>query len=221
VNGVEFPDGVISFADRVVEFKPGGNAFSPYVNVENVIGLPDHVSGGVPEALSLGDGGELIVQFTNNALTSSGNSLNDLWIFEIGGKLEPIDVYISQSGVDWISVGTTQGGTGGIDIDEYIGQGVEVGVSYSFVKVVDRLPIQSGSPWAGADIDAIGAISSTYGACGTQEELKPATYDEATGELNIPYVLVEDRCYKLKLNGSSGLGIEHNDVYMKLDVMGL
>ncbi|WP_445359853.1 hypothetical protein ACJJIL_12595 [Microbulbifer sp. EKSA005] len=215
VYGIEFPDGIRSFADRVVEYTPGENVSSPYTNSVNIKGVPDYVSGGDPEYLSLGDEGEVIVQFTNNALTSSGDDSNDLWIFEIGSKLEPTDVYISKYGIDWVSVGSTSGGTGGIDIDAFVNNGVELGASYSFVKIVDQLPTQSGSPWAGADIDAVGAISSVEGGCGNQEELAPATYDKNTGMLSIPSVLVDGKCYELELNGSSGLNIYENETYLR------
>ena len=46
----------------------------------------------------------------------------------------------------------------GIDIDA--AAGVVVGTQYSYVRLTDVAPNQSGSPFGEADIDAIGAISS-------------------------------------------------------------
>jgi len=214
-GGVTFPGGVTSFADKIVSYTQGSNVSAPYNNSGNVLGVPDYVSGGEPEYTSLGDQGELVVQFTNNSLTTSGNSDFDLWIFEIGTKLEPTEIFISKDGSNWISVGATTGGTGGIDIDAYINQGVVLGESYQFAKVVDLLPVQSGSPWAGADIDAIGAISSTHGPCGDQNTLEPASYDKQSGDLIIHDLVIEDKCYSLQLKGTENLDIDQYDVFIK------
>lgn len=159
-RGVEFPDGAISFADAVVSYNPGPyvGAF-PYSNPQNALGPPDWIDTG-DYYVSLGDEGELVLQFTDNSLTTSGDDSEDLWVFEIGDAIEPTAVAISTNGTDWIGVGATSGATSGIDIDAYIGSGVDLYEKYSFVKITDLLPNQSGSPYGGADIDAVGAISS-------------------------------------------------------------
>lgn len=158
-HGVEFPDGAVSFADAVVSYYPGTNVGPGYNDPTTALGIPD--AGPNDNYVSLGNEGILVIQFTDNSLTTSGDALNDLWVFEIGGAIEPTSVAISTNGSDWIGVGVTTGATSGIDIDAYIGAGgVVLNEKYSFVKVTDLLPAQSGSPWAGADIDAIGAISS-------------------------------------------------------------
>ena len=74
--------------------------------------------------------------------------------------IEPTSVDISTNGSNWINVGDTGGGTSGIDIDSYLLSGVVLGEKYSFVRLTDLLPHQSGRPYEGADIDAVGAISS-------------------------------------------------------------
>jgi len=169
IGGVDFPDGAISFADAVVSYNPGGGLGSCCNDPSAALGIPDFDvplgsgAGGNGKYVSLGDEGSLVLQFTDNFLTTGvgDGDGNDLWIFEVGENLEPTDVYISQNGLDWISVGSTAGGAGGIDIDTYIGSGVTAGALYSYVKLVDLLPPQSvGFPWPGADIDAVGAISS-------------------------------------------------------------
>jgi len=109
-------------------------------------------------SVSLGIGGILIVQFTDNSLTTSGDTNNDLWVFEIGGVVELFNVAISVNATDWIDLGNVLGQPTGLDID-----GVAGGVAstlYRFVRLTDIAPNQSGSPFGEADIDAVGAISS-------------------------------------------------------------
>lgn len=153
-DGVELPDGDVAFADAVIDYTPTDGVNSPYNNPDSAIDVPDG------NDVSLGDEGVLILQFTDNSLTTSGDDSNDLWVFEIGPSIEPTSVSISVNGRDWIEVGQTEGSTSGIDIDSYIDSGVVLGEKYSFVKITDLLPHQSGSPYTGADIDAVGAISS-------------------------------------------------------------
>ncbi len=160
IGGQDFPQGTASFADQVVSFTLGENTVSPYDDPAEALGAPDYDSADAGY-VSLGWGGTLIVRFTDNSLTTSGNSNLDLWIFEIGAAVEPTWLYISQNGADWISIGGVGGATAGIDIDAYIGAGgVTAGARYSYVKLVDQNVRKSGYPYAGADIDAIGAISS-------------------------------------------------------------
>ena len=101
------------------------------------------------------------LKFTDNSLTTSGTADEDLWIFEIGPAVERTDVYVSSNGSDWISVGAVQGATSGVDIDAHVGSGIVPGVLYSYVRLIDD-PDETriDGVWAGADIDAIGAISS-------------------------------------------------------------
>ncbi len=157
-HGVDFRGGASSFADEVVSYNPT-TGVSGHDNPSMALGIPDYTNN--TNYVSLGDQGTLVLKFTNNALTTSGNNYNDLWIFEVGNKIESTDVYISKDGINWIYVGYTTNSTSGIDIDAYIGsEGVVLGAQYSYVKLVDRLPHESDSPSAGADIDAVGAISS-------------------------------------------------------------
>ncbi|MGE0084404.1 MAG: hypothetical protein AB7S75_08280 [Desulfococcaceae bacterium] len=163
IGGVEFPKGKISFADVVVNYIPGSNVASKYTNTSTAIGIPDYL--GVNDGskfVSLGNGGTLILKFVDNALTTSGNNDIDLWIFEVGPAVESTGVYLSKDGKNWISAGRVEGSTHGIDIDSYIGKGVIAGEQYFFVKLIDvsddNFERTKGS--AGADIDAVGAISS-------------------------------------------------------------
>lgn len=162
-GGVEFPQGSISFADEVVSFNPGTGTVYPYNDTDAALGAPDF-NGNIyytsnSTFLSLGVQGSVILKFTDNSLTTSGNSDLDLWIFEVGPAVEATDVFISTNGTDWISVGSVAGSTYGVDIDSFIGSGVVLWEKYSYVKLVDKYGA-SGYPYAGADIDAVGAISS-------------------------------------------------------------
>lgn len=151
-SGVTFPDGDISFADTVVSFSPGPDVAAPHLDSSLVLGAPDG------NHLSLGDDGVLVVRFTDNSLTTSGDAADDLFIFEVGSRVEIFNVAISQDGTTWIDLGDLDGQPTGIDIDA--ATGVVPFAQYSFVRLTDVDPSQTGSPFGEADIDAIGAISS-------------------------------------------------------------
>lgn len=163
-GGVEFPQGSVSFADAVIAYSiNGGGVSAPHNDPNKALGIPDYAADDGYVSLGAAAGGFLVLEFLDNSLTTSGNADNDLWIFEIGGAVEPTQVLISQDGNNWIDLGAIQGSTRGVDIDNFIGSGVVLGAQYSFVKLVELDPAgaqDSGSPFAGADIDAVGAISS-------------------------------------------------------------
>ena len=156
-RGVEFPEGEVSFADEVVSYIPGPGVGVLQMNPEEVLGIPDGTDS--EGYVSLGDEGELVLRFLDNSLTTSGDDAIDLWIFEVG-SVEPTAIAISTDGLDWINVGTISGATSGVDIDAYTGDGVVLQEQYSYVKLTDLLPHTTGYPNTGADIDAVGAISS-------------------------------------------------------------
>lgn len=158
-KGVEFPDGAASFADAVISYTNTAGVSDLYDDPSEALGIPDYTEGDGVDYVSLGHGGELILQFTDNSLTTSGTTAEDLWIFEIGGAVENMDVYIGTNTSNWIFLGQVLGQPTGINIDAIAG--VTMGTQYSFVRIVDGGdPYSSGSPWEGADIDAVGAISS-------------------------------------------------------------
>ncbi|MDD2852970.1 MAG: PEP-CTERM sorting domain-containing protein [Desulfuromonadaceae bacterium] len=161
-GGVEFPGGVSSFADQVISFTPGPHTTAPYNNPLGALGAPNYTTVDDPSTyVSLGWGGTLVLKFTDNSLTTSGNNNYDLWIFEIGPAVEATNVSISKNGTDWISVGQVAGATRGVDIDAFIGSsGVTLWDQYSYIKLIDANAHLSSDPWGGADIDAVGAISS-------------------------------------------------------------
>lgn len=161
-GGVDFPDGAVSFADAVVDYSPNisasGQPTAPYRESSEALGIPDYTSGPGIDYVSLGDGGSITLQFTDNSLTGSGNSDDDLWIFEIGPDVEDTFVEISKNGTDWESVGKVTGSTSGIDIDFF---GFGLLDFFSFVRLTDDTNEgDQGGATVGADIDAVGAISS-------------------------------------------------------------
>ena len=151
-SGVTFPDGDISFADEVISFNPGPDVAAPHDDQNLVLGAPDG------SHISLGDNGSIIVRFSDNSLTMSGDATADLHIFEVGARVEVFNIAISQDLVNWIDLGDLSGQPTSIDIDAVAGE-VQF-AQYSYVRLTDVDPNQTGSPFGEADIDAIGAISS-------------------------------------------------------------
>ncbi len=135
-RGVEFPQGVASFADAVVAYAPDLRhpLRSDVKNPGEALGPPDDVTGIPAEYVSLGNGGSLTLRFVNNALTGSGNANKDLWVFEIGPLVEDTSVAISRDDVAWIEVGAVAGSTSGVDIDPFVPNPAE---KYSFVRLID------------------------------------------------------------------------------------
>ena len=168
IGGVDFPEGAASFADSVVSYNPvisGGGPTAPHQIPENALGEPDYTNDpnctGDPSCtfVSLGDGGSITLQFTNNLLTGSGDDGDDLWIFEVGPDVEDTFVEISRNNITWHSVGSVGGSTSGIDIDFF---GFGVADQFRYVRLTDdeTKDDQTGIT-VGADIDAVGAISTT------------------------------------------------------------
>jgi len=116
---------------------------------------------------SLGEKGSLTVKFTDNVLTGSGDDQPDLWIFEIGGIAEKVFVEISTDNKTWHDVGKadrkdkTYAFGVGIDIDSVLDQKeIASNTLFPFVRVTDTGDNKYNNFKAGADIDAIKAVSS-------------------------------------------------------------
>lgn len=166
-GGTDFPEGAVSFADVVLDYSPvvvNGEPTAANQNAAKALGVPDYQSGGGcvdAEActfVSLGDGGSLTLRFTDNLLTGSDSAAMDLWIFEVGPDVEDTFVEVSSNGSIWFSVGKVFGSTAGIDLDAY---GFGTTSSFGYVRLTDdgAEGDQSGIS-VGADIDAVGAIST-------------------------------------------------------------
>ncbi len=165
IGGIEFPQGSISFADSVVNFTVGsGSPTAPHLGAFNALGQPNYAGvnscSSQPDCtfVSLGSGGTITLQFVDNLLTGSDSNDLDLWIFEVGPDVEDMFVEISVDGSIWLSVGSVGGATSGVDIDAF---GYNTGDTFSYVRLRDdpNKDSQSGIT-VGADIDAVGAIST-------------------------------------------------------------
>lgn len=173
-GGVDFPGGAASFADAIVSYDPvinaAGQPTAPYRDATRALGIPDYGAPGITY-VTLGSGGSITLRFTDNSLTGSDSTAMDLWIFEIGPDVEDTFVEIGQDGVTWNQVGKVYGSTSGIDIDAY---GFHTGQYFSYVRLTDD-PNEGDKSGAtvGADIDAVGAISSAPPVTTTPE---PATF---------------------------------------------
>jgi hypothetical protein len=166
-GGTDFPEGAVSFADVVADYAPvvvNGEPTEANRNASRTLGLPDYLSGGgcvdvnACTFTSLGDGGSLTLRFTDNALTGSDDDSPDLWIFEVGPDIEDTFVEISTNGAQWLPVGKVFGSTAGVDLDAF---GFGSSSTFAYVRLTDDGDEgdQSGIS-VGADIDAVGAIST-------------------------------------------------------------
>jgi hypothetical protein len=165
-GGTDFPQGAVSFADAVVNFSPAvpGPA-NQFLGSSNALGVPNYAgaNGCASQAactfVTLGDGGTITLRFTDNLLTGSGGDALDLWIFEVGPDVEDTFVEISKDGVLWSAVGTVSGSTAGVDIDAF---GFGIADQFGYVRLRDdpNADAQGSGGSVGADIDAVGAIST-------------------------------------------------------------
>lgn len=171
-GGANFPQGIASFADVVVDYSPVILPSGPtevYRNAEKALGAPDFDDNFLfptPDDatfVSLGPGGSLTLQFVDNVLTGSGDSTPDLWIFEAGADVEQTMVEVSSDNDVYFPVGTAPGSTSGIDLDAF---GFGADSTFSYVRLTDvAAQGDVASTTVGADIDAVGAISSVTPPC--------------------------------------------------------
>ena len=150
-TAVYLPLGKLAFADKVISANHPKGLTN---NRNDAIGEPDVLYGyeveDVTGIYSLGDGGDLTVQFIDNALTNVNGP--DLYIFEYG-TIEPTDLEISKDGVEWIRVGKIEGGVAEVDIADF----AKPGELFYYVRLKDLMKTTS---LPGADIDAIAAIGA-------------------------------------------------------------
>lgn len=171
------PDGEYSFVTRVVEFIAG----DPWTSREDaqdpndVLGLPDRTEGRDDNALTLGAGGVLVVEFNINIMDGEGD---DLYIFEVGDQVEATKIEVSSDLATWYAVGTAEGKTAGLDLKGKVPEGS----AFRYVRLTDLKEYPSGT-WPGADIDAIAGLN-----------VKPVTSGGAGNEVDkaFEYGLVPD-----------------------------
>lgn len=167
----------------MVSYKKGDPPPIPAnANPQDAIGPPNFNELYVSGFVCLGTGGELVVQFTDNALINIDGP--DLYVFEMGKYVEETWLYVSKDNKTWIGVGKISGGNALVDI----GDSTKPGELFRYVKLVDaRTPLPKiDRMWPGADIDAIAAIGSarqlslnaTYLFNTGESALKPAARKE-------------------------------------------
>jgi hypothetical protein len=164
------------FADVVVNYSPvfnmDGEPDSQYTDPTQALGVPDVDTSSALQCIfspspencrfvSMGDGGSLTVQFTDNYLNGDGTPALDLFVWEVG-EAEGSTVEVSPDGLVWTLVGTIPAdetlGVGvftyGFDIDA---AGFGINDIVNFVRLTDS-NLQDTSNPPGSDFDAIGAI---------------------------------------------------------------
>lgn len=194
-GAVSFADVVLD-NDQNFNGGPAASAVN-FMNPTAALGTPDFVydnKTGGNGAYSLGGGGKLTLGFTDNLLTNSGSVADDLWIFEIGNMVEDTYIYVrptlatlsilnlsgySTDGEGFLSIGQIGGGTRGLDIDTFL-TGFDPGVlAFNAVRLIDARSLNgvpvgtlTGSAllYAGAEIDAVGAIFTLPNPGGPNDE---------------------------------------------------
>jgi outer membrane protein OmpA-like peptidoglycan-associated protein len=152
---VLLPLGNLSFADQVVARNVGSGTIAATAELPGAtLGAPDY-SGNVNDGsfLSLGCDGTVELLFADNALIDVPGP--DLYVFEVGPRVEGMFLAISEDGVEWTEVGAITGGRAEVDI-----AGLSApGASYRFVRLTDDGE-GCGTNFAGADVDAVAAIGA-------------------------------------------------------------
>ncbi len=153
---VTLPQGDKSFADAVVSYTAGTGTISKSAQDPDVVLGPPDFSGNVNDGsfLSLGCNGSVVMQFTDNALIDGEGF--DLYVFEVGPRIEGMSLAVSEDGSAWTEVGDIEGGRAEVEL---AGQ-VPADTNFRFVRLTDD-GVQCGTNFAGADIDAVAAIGST------------------------------------------------------------
>ena len=207
-RGIEFPDGARSFADLGVSYAPKSPVGPPHNRMNSALGVPNCPTEQHNDdycAASLGPGGVIVVKFVDNVLTGSGASgsadgKNDLHIFEVGLDVEAMTVEISKDGQTWHSLGMIGGSTRGVDIDA---SGWTRADRFRFVRLTDDpLSGSHNGASAGADIDAVGAISSEPVQSPTALSAEPLVVDIGDG---VPAVYIPG--VEARLTTSAGLSV--------------
>jgi len=167
-----------SFADSVSIFETSCTFSQQW---DEILGPPDAGEGSVPDMLSLGGEGRVVVLFVDNLLVNSGTTAPDIYVFESGGQIEIFEVALrplNDATIDrleqlsiqpnengFYSIGEIAGQPSSVDIDSLF-----PGYSYCELKfdAVEIIDVISPNPdwddcdenYDGPDIDAVCALSS-------------------------------------------------------------
>jgi len=154
-NSIYLPLGKISFADKLIAYEVGSPSPKQiFRDSTQCLHEPNYTSYSSPDFISLGCGGSLTVQFTDNGLMNLKG--DDIYIFEVAPERESSKIEVSTNGKDWIYAGKVSGGKSKIDLSD---ENIDSHTVFHYVRVTDLKDLCK-SKSAGADIDAIGAINS-------------------------------------------------------------
>ncbi|MCD8118216.1 MAG: carboxypeptidase-like regulatory domain-containing protein [Lachnospiraceae bacterium] len=136
-----------SYASSVVSFESGDpwTSMSDAMNPADALGEPDYSD--YKNAVTLGAGGVLVLGFDVDFCNGDGI---DIYIYEVGDDVETTLVEVSKDGENWVNVGTVDGSTSGIDIEDK----VSASSTFRYIRLTD-LGSHTGGWWPGADIDAV------------------------------------------------------------------
>ncbi|MEM1321384.1 MAG: gliding motility-associated C-terminal domain-containing protein [Bacteroidota bacterium] len=172
-----FEDG-LSFADTLLDYQPrcpsNENEFPL-----RAIGVSD--AGGHGFDVSLGEGGSITLGFTNNLVVNSSDNDPDIWVFEVGFRVESstielrpfdqatLDILIAEGTPDadgngFFDFGQIAGATSSLDIDAIVSGYAFADLKFDAIKITD-VPEDCGGRTPGADIDAVCALSSIEVDC--------------------------------------------------------
>lgn len=166
-----------SFGDVILSENINCQPDNENADASEVLGVADY--NGIPmdgKFVSLGMQGYIEIGFTDNILINSGDSDEDLWIFEIGPAVESMIIELrpfNQETIDrligsgfedvdgdgYFSMGSIGGSTSGLDIDDRVVGFTFSELRFDAVRVIDR-DGDCGGRTPGADIDAICALSN-------------------------------------------------------------
>ncbi len=137
-----------AFATRVVSFQPGNpwTKLTEHTNTDNILGAPtdDKIS------FCMGYRGVIVLEFAVDIVDNEGM---DIYVFEVGGQVEPTRVEVSADLINWVDVGRAEGSLSGVDLNGK----VPVGARYHYVRLTDQG--YSYSKWPGADITAVAGLN--------------------------------------------------------------
>ena len=187
-GGIDFPQGSSSFADSVIRYDPlfsggPGPTSGNYMDPDKALGTPDY--NGSTGSVSLGRGGLVELLFFDNLLTNSGSPALDLHVFEIGPDVEDTFVAIRPTAATsvllspmtpdpdgFFDIGKVFGSTDSLDIDAVFPGYGPGALEFDAVQLIDDFNEgASGGGTVGADIDAVGAITSAPGPGAIPEPL--------------------------------------------------
>jgi len=233
------------WADAVVSFTPGDpwSGFGYNYFPDNVLGPPDpdptineyNPSNNPQEILSLGHGGEIVLEFTDNKIVDGEGP--DFTVFENAfyyfGTVEPFIeaaiVSVSQDGINFVTFPydtTTMSGLAGVTptmdnlhpTDPEVSGGdhfdlADVGLPWArFVKLTDLGDLYQEGPWSGDfDLDAVVAIHSEPISF-VADNIKPGGPTSFTLEQNYPNPFNSSTCIRYRLDDRGEVELKIFDV---------